>query len=122
MNHEREVGKQRQRRRFRVRKGIRGTGDRPRLCVSRSHKHIYVQLIDDEAGKTLAAASTMDKEIASSVKYGGNSQAAETVGKVIAERAKAAGIEQVAFDRGHCQYHGRVASLAEAARKSGLKF
>lgn len=122
MNHDREVRKRRQRRRFRVRKGLRGTGDRPRLCVFRSHRHIYVQLIDDEAGKTLAAASTMDKDLAGSVKYGGNSEAAATVGKAIAARAQAAGIEQVAFDRGHCQYHGRVAALAEAARESGLKF
>jgi large subunit ribosomal protein L18 len=122
MNHERAIRKQRQRRRFRVRKHIRGTDQRPRLSVFRSHKHIYAQLVDDLAGKTLAAASTRDQEIAGKVKYGGNTDAATQVGQVIAERAKAAGIEQVAFDRGHFQYHGRVAALAQAAREAGLKF
>ncbi|MDH3717234.1 MAG: 50S ribosomal protein L18 [Planctomycetota bacterium] len=122
MNHERAIRKQRQRRRFRVRKHIRGTDQRPRLCVFRSHKHIYAQVVDDLAGKTLAAASTRDQEIAGKVKYGGNTDAATQVGQVIAQRAKAAGIEQVAFDRGHFQYHGRVAALAHAAREAGLKF
>ncbi|NIL95579.1 MAG: 50S ribosomal protein L18 [Planctomycetales bacterium] len=122
MNHERAIRRQRQRRRFRVRKHLRGTGERPRLTVFRSHKHIYVQLVDDLAGRTLAAASTRDQEIAGEVKYGGNTEAASKVGQAIAARAKAAGIEQVAFDRGHFQYHGRVAALAEAAREAGLKF
>ncbi|NIP86046.1 MAG: 50S ribosomal protein L18 [Planctomycetales bacterium] len=122
MNHERAIRKQRQRRRQRVRKPIRGTSHRPRLSVFRSHKHIYAQLVDDLAGKTLAAASTRDQELAGQVAYGGNAAAAAEVGKAIADRAKAAGIEQVAFDRGHFQYHGRVAALAEAAREAGLKF
>ena len=123
MNHERGVRRQRQRRRYRVRGRIRGTPERPRLCVFRSHKHIYVQLIDDLAGRTLASASSRDEGFAKKGKdaYGGNPEAAEKVGLAIAERAIAAGIAQVSFDRGHCKYHGRVAALADAARKGGLK-
>ena len=98
------------------------TAERPRLTVFRSHKHIYVQVIDDAAGRTLAAASTADKDVRGDLKYGGNKAAAELVGKAIAERALAAGVKQVAFDRGPFQYHGRVAALADAARKAGLGF
>lgn len=122
MEHSKAIFKQRNRRRFRVRKSIRGTAERPRLSVTRSHKHMSAQLIDDLAGKTLASASTMDKELSGSVKYGGNVDAATAVGKAIAERAKGAGIEQVCFDRGSYKYHGRVAALADAAREGGLQF
>jgi len=122
MQHSKAIYKQRRRRRFRVRKRVRGTAERPRLSVSRSHRHIAVQLIDDIAGKTLASASTLDKSLASTVKYGGNTEAATAIGKAIAERAKAAGIEDVCFDRGSYKYHGRVAALADAAREAGLKF
>jgi large subunit ribosomal protein L18 len=122
MNHERAIRRQRMRRRYRVRKAVRGTAERPRLSIFRSHKHIYAQLIDDLAGKTITAASTQDKDIAGQVKYGGNCDAAAVVGKTIAERAKAAGVTHVALDRGHCKYHGRVAALAKAARESGLDF
>lgn len=122
MEHSKAIFKQRNRRRFRVRKRVRGTAERPRLSVTRSHKHMSAQLIDDLAGKTLASASTMDKELSGSMKYGGNVDAATAVGKAIAERAKSAGIEQVSFDRGAYKYHGRVAALADAAREGGLQF
>jgi large subunit ribosomal protein L18 len=122
VNHERTIDRQRQRRQFRVRKRIRGTAGRPRLTVFRSHKHMYVQLIDDGAGRTLAAASTGEKDLRGQLRYGGNRTAAEAVGKAIAERALAAGIKQVAFDRGCSKYHGRVAALAAAARAAGLDF
>ncbi|MEX0677707.1 MAG: 50S ribosomal protein L18 [Pirellulales bacterium] len=122
MNHERAILEQRKRRTFRVRKRIRGTAARPRLTVFRSHKHLYAQVIDDGDGRTLAAASTVDKDLRGDVKYGGNKGAAATIGKAIAERAVAAGITKVAFDRGACQYHGRVAALADAARQAGLTF
>ncbi len=122
MDHNKAIGKQRTRRRFRVRKSLKGTAERPRLCVTRSHRNISVQVIDDLAGKTLVSASTTDKDLAKSVKYGGNADAAQAVGKAIAERATKAGVTQVCFDRGGCKYHGRVAALAEAAREAGLKF
>ncbi len=122
MDHNKAIGKQRTRRRFRVRKSLRGTPERPRLCVTRSHRNISVQLIDDLAGKTLASASTTDKDVAKAVKYGGNADAAQVVGKTIAERATKVGVTEVCFDRGVCKYHGRVAALAEAAREAGLKF
>jgi large subunit ribosomal protein L18 len=122
MDHAKAIGRQRQRRSFRVRKRTRGTADRPRLCVTRSHRNITAQVIDDLAGKTLASASTADKDLAKKLKYGGNAGAAEAVGKIIAERAVKAGVSEVSFDRGQCKYHGRVAALAEAARAGGLKF
>ncbi len=122
MNHQKSILHQRQRRTFRVRKRVRGTTERPRLSIFRSHKHIYAQVIDDAQGKTLCSASTADAEVLGGLKYGGNKQAAEAVGKAVAERAKAAGVEQVCFDRGPFQYHGRVAALADAARKAGLQF
>jgi large subunit ribosomal protein L18 len=122
VNHEKAILQQRERRQFRVRKRVRGNPARPRLTVFRSHKHLYVQVIDDSVGRTLAAASTTDKEVLGQLRYGGNKVAAQAVGKAIAQRALAAGIKQVAFDRGGCQYHGRVAALAEAAREAGLSF
>ncbi len=122
MNHERATLQQRQRRAYRVRKRVRGTAERPRLSVFRSHKHVYAQVIDDASGRTLASASTVDKDLLGGLKYGGNVAAATAIGKAIAERAKAAGVTQVAFDRGSNQYHGRVAALANAAREAGLDF
>jgi large subunit ribosomal protein L18 len=122
VNHEKTVLKQRQRRGFRVRKRVRGTTERPRLTVFRSHKNVYAQVIDDTVGRTLVSASTVDKDLAGDLKYGGNKSAAQAVGKAIAERALAVGIKQVAFDRGSCQYHGRVSALADAAREAGLSF
>jgi len=92
------------------------------MSVFRSLKHIYVQVIDDRQGKTLASASTRDKGLCDGVKYGGNREAAGVVGKAVAEKLLAAGIKQVSFDRGSCNYHGRVAALAEAAREAGLSF
>jgi large subunit ribosomal protein L18 len=122
VNHEKAILQQRQRRQFRVRKRTRGNAERPRLTVFRSHKHTYAQVIDDSAGRTLAAASTADKDLRGEIKFGGNKTAAQAVGKAIAERALAAGVKQVAFDRGGCAYHGRVAALADAAREAGLSF
>ena len=122
MNHHRANLKLRTRRAFRVRKRTLGTTERPRLTVFRSHQNIYAQVIDDTSGRTLAAASTVDKDLRADVKYGGNKTAAQTVGKAIAERAKAAGVTKVCFDRGPSQYHGRVAALANAAREGGLEF
>ena len=112
----------RQRIQLRSRKRIHGTGERPRLSVFRSDKHIAAQVIDDMSGRTLAAASSSSKEIRGDLPNGGNIAAARLVGKSIAERAKTAGIAKVAFDRGGRQYHGRVKALAEAARKAGLQF
>ena len=104
----------------RMRRYLTGTAARPRLNVFRSLNTIYAQLIDDQTGCTLVAASTKDKE--AQVEYGGNAEAARVVGKLIAERAKAQGITKVVFDRGGYLYHGRVAALAEAAREAGLEF
>ena len=122
MEHHKKIAGQRERRAFRVRKRTRGTEDRPRLCVTRSHKHISAQIIDDLDGKTLASASSRDKSIAAKLKYGGNQAAAQVVGKALAERASQAGIKAVCFDRGPYKYHGRVAALAAAAREGGLQF
>ena len=122
MNKHRYLGKVRTRRRFRVRKAIRGSAERPRLTVHRSHRNLACQIIDDVAGKTLVSASTNDKELRSTIGYGGNKKAAESLGKIVAERALAAGVKQVCFDRGHFRYHGRIAALADAARKAGLSF
>ena len=122
MEHSKQLVKQRRRRAFRVRKRVRGTPERPRLSVVRSHKHISVQIVDDLAGQTLAAASSLDKKLSGKLKSGGNQTAAEAVGKAIAERASAAGIKAVCFDRGPYRYHGRVAALAKAAREGGLNF
>lgn len=105
-----------------MRKRLSGTPQRPRLAVFRSSKHIYAQVIDDRAGVTLAAAGTLDPELRREVTYGGNKAAAARVGRLIAERAKAAGIDSVCFDRRSYKYHGRVEALAQAAREAGLKF
>ena len=122
MDHSRSILRQRQRRRFRVRRSIRGTTERPRLTVFRTHKHIYAQVIDDSTGRTLASASSMDKALRDGLGFGGNKQAAEAIGKAVAERAQAAGVSKVCFDRGEFRFHGRVAALAEAARAAGLQF
>ena len=106
----------------RVRRRVAGTPARPRLCVYRSLGHIYAQVIDDQTGRTLASASSLDKETRGQTKGGGNVAAAKVVGKVVAERARAAGIQQVVFDRGGYMYHGRVQALANAAREAGLNF
>ncbi len=112
-----------QRRRNRTRAHIRKiSGVRPRLCVFRSNKHIYCQVIDDGRGATVAAASSVDKDLKATLKSGCDKEAAAAVGKLIAERAKAAGIAEVVFDRGGYMYHGRVKALAEAAREAGLAF
>jgi large subunit ribosomal protein L18 len=122
VNKNKSLGSQRQRRGFRVRKSIRGTAQRPRLSVFRSHRNLACQIIDDAAGKTLVAVGTKDKDVRTSLTYGGNKSAAQAIGKLLAEKALAAGIKQVAFDRGHYKYHGRVAALADAARAAGLTF
>lgn len=106
----------------RVRKKISGTPTCPRLCVYRSNAHIYAQVIDDVAGNTLAAASTMEKEIASQISEMDKKGASKLVGKIVAERALAKGIKEVVFDRGGYIYTGRVAQLAEGAREGGLDF
>jgi large subunit ribosomal protein L18 len=108
------------RRHRRVRAKVVGTPERPRLSVFRSHRHISAQVIDDTAGRTLAAASTVEKELRGSP--GGNVAAAAVVGRLVAERALAKGIRRVVFDRGGYKYHGRVAALADAARQAGLEF
>ena len=110
----------RSRRHFRLRKKIRGTAERPRLVVTRSLRHMFVQLVDDTAIHTIASASTMEADLRAS--SGDKSAKAAAVGKLIAERAKEAGIETVVFDRGGDAYHGRIAALADAAREAGLKF
>jgi large subunit ribosomal protein L18 len=106
----------------RIRRKIAGSSQRPRLCVFRSLKHIYAQVVDDGRKGTLAAASTAEKDVRAKLKGTGSVAAAKAVGKVIAERAKAKGIELVVFDRGGYLYHGRIKALAEAARENGLKF
>ncbi|MBV8494119.1 MAG: 50S ribosomal protein L18 [Alphaproteobacteria bacterium] len=111
--------RRRERVRFRVRQAGKG---RPRLSVFRSSRHIYVQIIDDREGRTLAAASTLDGTIKPGLKTGADVGAATAVGKLIAERAKAAGIGQVVFDRGAYLFHGRIKALADAAREGGLEF
>jgi large subunit ribosomal protein L18 len=111
-----------QRRKYSTRKSLFGTIERPRLSVFRSDKHIYAQVIDDYAGKTLASASSTEDDVRGELKNGGNIAAAKNVGKAIAEKAKAAGVTMVAFDRGGRMYHGRVKALADAAREAGLKF
>ncbi len=115
--HKREL---RLRRHNRVRRKVQGTPDRPRLAVHRSNRHMSAQIIDDEAGRTLAAASTVEAELRTGAT--GGVEAATRVGTLIGERATAAGIDQVVFDRGGFRYHGRVAALADAAREAGLRF
>ena len=108
--------------RARIRRKLAGTPGRPRLAVFRSQAHIYAQVIDDDAGKTLCAASSLDKDLKAKLKGGGNLAAAKEVGGLIASRAKEKGIGAVVFDRGGFQYHGRVKALADAAREAGLSF
>ena len=112
-----------QRRAARVRRQLKKVaGERPRLSVHRSSKHIYAQIIDDAKGHTVAAASTLDKDLKASLKTGADQAAAAAVGKLVAERAAKAGVKEVVFDRGAFIYHGRVKALAEAAREAGLSF
>jgi len=106
----------------RIRERLKGTPQRPRLAVFRSLNHIYAQVIDDETGRTLAAASSKDKELDGKLKNGGNVAAAKLVGELVAKRALEKGVQLVVFDRGGLIYHGRVKTLAEAARAAGLKF
>jgi large subunit ribosomal protein L18 len=112
----------RERLHHRIRRKISGSAARPRLAVYRSLKHIRAQVINDLDGRTLAAAGSLDADAKKETKGGGNVAAAKVVGRILAERARKAGIEQVVFDRGGYQYHGRVRALAEAAREAGLKF
>jgi len=114
----------RKKRHKRVRKKVFGTAERPRMCVFRSLKHIYVQVIDDEAGHTLVAASSLSPEFRERTgkNYGGDVEAAKIVGEIIAQKCLEKGIKKVVFDRGGYKYHGRVAALAEAARQAGLEF
>ena len=106
----------------RIRKKVAGTPQRPRLAVFRSQSHIYAQVIDDDSGRTVCAASSLDKDLKSKFKRGANIAAAEAVGQLIADRAQAQGVKTVVFDRGGFKYHGRIKALADAARKSGLPF
>mgnify|MGYP006427491799 CR=1 FL=1 len=121
LNHKKETNFDRRRRRTRA-KLRRVNPDQPRLSIHRSGKHIYAQVIDDRSGRTLAAASTIDKDLKGQLKTGANSNGASQVGKLVAQRAKKAGVDNVIFDRGGFMYHGRIKALADAARESGLKF
>jgi large subunit ribosomal protein L18 len=121
-NQQKLVQTRRQRRQHRVRNRMSGTLERPRLAVFRSSKHIYAQMVNDETGSTLVSASTLDPEIRKELKYGGNKAAAVVVGRVVAERARKAGIDKICFDRRSYKYHGRVEALAKAAREAGLVF
>jgi large subunit ribosomal protein L18 len=114
--------KPRVRRHRRVRKRVAGVPERPRLCVYRSLRAIYAQVVDDESGRTLAQANSLEKGLVAEGVYPGNATAAAAVGKAVAERAKAAGIARVVFDRGGNLYHGRVKAVAEGAREAGLEF
>lgn len=109
-------------RHFRIRRRLSGTTDRPRLCVFRSNKHIYAQIIDDTSASTLVAASTLDKELREKVEKSWNRDGARAVGALVAERARQKGISSVVFDRGGNIYHGRIAAVADAAREAGLEF
>ena len=120
MSNAHKVRELRLRRHRRVRKKVRGTTERPRLAVFRSNNHMTAQVIDDVAGRTIAAASTTEKDLRSGTT--GNKDAAKKIGGLIAERAKAAGVSKVVFDRGGFMYHGRIAAVADAAREGGLEF
>lgn len=122
MSLQRILAKRLDRRKLRIRGKISGTPQKPRLSVSRTNKHIYAQIIDDVNGKTLASASDIDKEIKGSISAGSKTEVAKTVGKVLAERANKANVTDVVFDRNGLIYHGRVKTLADSARESGLKF
>ena len=112
----------REKRHYRLRRWVRGTAARPRLAVFRSLNHIYAQVVDDETGRTLVAADSRSKEFRTGQPRGGNVAAAKAVGSLLAQRAKAAGVASVVFDRGGFKYHGRVKALADAARAGGLEF
>ena len=112
----------REQRHLRVRKKVVGTPERPRLNVFRSANHIYAQIVDDTNDRTLVSASSLDEAFKAEVSYGGNKEAAKVVGRLVAEKAKQAGISTVVFDRGGFIYHGRIKELAEAARQAGLEF
>jgi large subunit ribosomal protein L18 len=118
----RDKREKRETRHLRVRKKVVGSGERPRLCVFRSLKHIYAQVVDDTAQRTLVSASTLEPLLKGQVTSGGNVKAAAAVGKLVAERALQKGLKRVVFDRGGYIYHGRVKALAEAAREGGLDF
>jgi len=122
VNFAKERREARQKRQVRVRRKVRGSQERPRLCVFRSSKHIYAQIIEDISGTTLVSVSTVAKSVAGDVKSSGNVDAAKLVGKQIAEQALAKNITQVIFDRNGFLYHGRVKALADAAREAGLSF
>ena len=120
MNTQKFLAGQRQRRKYRVRKRVRGDAERPRLSVARSHRNMAAQIIDDSTGRTIVSASTRDQDLRDQIAYGGNCDAAQIVGKRLAEKALEAGIRAVRFDRGSYKYHGRTAALANAAREAGL--
>lgn len=120
MDSQKQKQIRRSRRRTGIRKRVQGTPERPRLCVYKSLNHVYAQVIDDLAGTTLVSASTRDKSFSGDKT--GNTAAAEAVGTALAEKAKAAGVTAVAFDRGGFRFHGRIKALADAARKGGLEF
>jgi large subunit ribosomal protein L18 len=122
LNQRKLVEVRRLRRQRHVRKRLHGTVERPRLAIFRSSKHIYAQVVNDDTGTTLASASTLDAEVRRDLAYGGNKAAATIVGKLVAERAKQAGIDKICFDRRSYKYHGRVQALADAAREAGLQF
>ena len=122
MNASAERRQARLKRQTRVRQKVRGTEERPRLCVFRSAKHMYAQIIEDTTGKTLISVSTVSKDVAGGVKYPGNVEAAKAVGQAIAKKALEQKIKQVVFDRNGFLYHGRVKALADAAREAGLSF
>ena len=122
MNASAERRQARLKRQTRVRQKVRGTVERPRLCVFRSAKHMYAQIIEDTTGKTLLSVSTVCKDVAGEVKYSGNIEAAKAVGTALAKKALDKNIKQVVFDRNGFLYHGRVKALADAAREAGLSF
>ena len=122
MNASAERRQARIKRQSRVRQKVRGNEERPRLCVFRSSKHIYAQIIEDTTGKTLLSVSTVNKDVAGNVKYSGNVEAAKAVGQAIAKKALEQNIKLVVFDRNGFLYHGRVKALADAAREAGLSF
>ena len=122
MSTEKDRKVARSRRHLRVRRKVVGTAERPRLCVYKSLRHLYAQIVDDTAGKTLVAASSLEKPLAEGLKSAKGTEAAVAVGKAVAERALAGGLTQVVFDRAGWPYHGKIKLLAEAAREAGLKF
>ena len=122
MNSQKMKAKGRARRKRRVRRRVFGEPGRPRLTIFRSLGHIYAQIVDDVAAQTLASASSLSKELKGKVKSGGNIESAKVVGKLLGEKAIAAGITQITFDRNGYRYHGRVKAFSDAAREAGLKF